>query len=577
MTVITELTSGRLIIFIRRSATLLSTFWDALRTRDICIVVTGRSTDRMYFVRLLNIINSIRQESMQNSLSVKLKQAAIGTWSVTGNPIDLSAAFWLAAFLVIWTTPSYGATPPNILIILADDMGYGDLGCAGSQTLLTPHLDELANSGVRCTAAYVASAVCSPSRAGLLTGRDPRRFGYQANLNANANNYTTRPDLLGLPPNEKTLADHLKAAGYRTGLVGKWHLGTAESFHPNRRGFDYFCGMVQGGHNYFPETVDHTIERNGTKLDTFSSSYLTDFFTDECVEFITPSLPKENRKPWFLFASYNAPHTPMQATDSDLQRFQHIKDKRRRTYAAMVYALDRGIGRIRKQLRETGQWKNTLCVFFSDNGGATNNSSWNGPLRGVKGCLREGGIRVPMIWTWPTQLPAGKVCESVVSSLDLLPTFMEAAGSEVLPLESPMSHEDAGNRRRMNSLTGDYDGVNLLPVLKDPATNAHRRLYWRLQGQAAILDGTDKVTRLSHRRAQMHRVASDLGEANDLSSVEVTRTNELLNELGEWEFAMPTMPAWGSSPRWNGQSAKHYDDWLSRPEPGLSGSVQPEP
>ena len=200
---------------------------------------------------------------------------------------------------------------PNILLILADDMGYGDLGCMGSEHLMTPNLDQLAESGVLCTQAYVASAVCSPSRAGLITGRDPRRFGYEGNLNQTSSHYATRPELLGLPPGEHTLGNHLRDAGYRTGIIGKWHLGTGELFHPQARGFDYFCGMLGGGHGYFPDPMKNQLERNGEPLREFSSPYLTDFFTDEAVRWIQENnRSNTNDKPWFLYLSYNAPHGP---------------------------------------------------------------------------------------------------------------------------------------------------------------------------------------------------------------------------------------------------------------------------
>lgn len=202
--------------------------------------------------------------------------------------------------------PCFGK--PNILFILADDMGYGDTGATGSTTIRTPNLDSLAASGVLCSQGYVPSAVCSPSRAGLLTGRDPRRFGYEGNLNDSAASYATRPELLGLPPGEHTLGDHLKAAGYATGLVGKWHLGDGGAFHPNRRGFDHFCGMLNGGHTYFPTAEKNHLERNGERLSDFSSPYLTTFFTDEALRFIDGV---GKGRPWFLYLSYNAPHTPM--------------------------------------------------------------------------------------------------------------------------------------------------------------------------------------------------------------------------------------------------------------------------
>ncbi len=472
----------------------------------------------------------------------------------------------LAAVHVAFTlTNAQAAERPNILIILADDMGYGDMGCMGSDHLMTPHLDALAKSGVLCTQAYVASSVCSPSRAGLLTGRDPRRFGYEGNLNAAADKYATRPELLGLPPGEHTLGDHLRSAGYTTALIGKWHQGTGELFHPNARGFDYFCGMLGGGHNYFPKPDDHQLERNGEHLQEFSSPYLTDFFTDEALSWLERDRPAN--QPWFLFLSYNAPHTPMQAKAEDMERFAHIQNKRRQTYAAMMYALDQGVGRMHSYLQESGQLQNTLITFFSDNGGATNNGSWNGPLSGTKGCLREGGVRVPMIWSWPGTLPAGEHHRAPVSSLDLLPTFLAAAGAKALPLGKPRSHEDRSNRKRMVALAGEYDGLDLLPQLKGDVAPPSRTLFWRLQGQAAVLDGPDKLIRLSHRPAQLFQPAADMGEQKDLATTAEKRLTSLFQKLADWEAKLPTVPLWGSSPYWDGDSAKHYESWPPRPEP----------
>jgi arylsulfatase B len=459
------------------------------------------------------------------------------------------------------------AAPANVLVILADDMGYGDLGCMGSQHLETTHLDELAKSGVRCAQAYVASAVCSPSRAGLLTGRDPRRFGYEGNLNQASSRYATRPELLGLPPGEHTLGDHLREAGYATALIGKWHLGTASLFHPRQRGFDYFCGMLGGSHSYFPEPDRNQLQRNGEPLRQFSSPYLTDFFTDEAIRWLDSQGSDDDDKPWFLFLSYNAPHGPLQATEEDLARFSEIQDPKRRTYAAMMYALDRGVGRLLDYLEQSGQRDQTLICFFSDNGGATNNGSWNGPLSGVKGCLKEGGIRVPMIWSWPERLPANTVHNGVVSSLDLLPTVMAAAGADALPLAPPRGHEDARNRNRMVQRFGAYDGQNLLPQLQDSGRAPRRTLFWRLQGQTAILDGSDKLITLSHRPPQLFRPGEDVEESVDRFDSDRTRADELFQMLGRWEAMLPTVPLWDSSPYWIGESANHYDRWQPRKEP----------
>ncbi|MFK8113925.1 MAG: sulfatase-like hydrolase/transferase [Rubripirellula sp.] len=473
----------------------------------------------------------------------------------------------LAALLLVPLQVSLAAADaPNILIVLSDDMGYGDLGCTGTKKLKTPNVDAMAGGGVLCTQAYVASPVCSPSRAGLMTGRDPRRFGYEGNLNQSAANYATRPELLGLPPGEHTIADHLKAAGYATSLIGKWHLGTGEGFHPHDRGFDYFCGMLGGSHSYFLDAEKNRLERNGQALTKFSSSYITDFFTDEAIDWIKTQ-ETEPSKPWFMYLSYNAPHGPMHATEEDLKRFEHIADVKRRTYAAMMWALDRGIGRVMDHLKETGEWDNTLVCFFSDNGGPKGNASWNGPFSGSKGCLLEGGVRVPMIWSWPQGLPGNQTHDGAVSALDLLPTFLAAAKAEALPLAAPRSHEDKNNRRKSVAKFGEYDGINLLPQLNGKAGPTRRTLYWRLQGQKAILDGDDKLISLSHRMPQLFRPATDLGETEDRISSDPTRANELFQMLGKWESLHATVPLWGSSPYWRDESAKQYDSLPARDEP----------
>ncbi len=463
--------------------------------------------------------------------------------------------------LTIFAT-SVAAAAPNILILLADDMGYGDMGCMGSKQLATPNLDALAASGVLCSQAYVASPVCSPSRAGLITGRDPRRFGYEGNLNQNAANYATRPELLGLPPGEHTLGNHLRSNGYDTALIGKWHLGKGDAFHPNQRGFDHFCGMLGGSHGYFPKPDKNQLESNGQALREFSNPYLTDFFTAEALGWL-----ESRTKPWFMFLSYNAPHGPLQATDEDLAKFAHIKNKKRRTYAAMMSALDRGVGKIQTKLKESEQLENTLIVFFSDNGGATGNASWNGPLSGVKGCLREGGVRVPMIWSWPSKLPKGTRCEAPVSSLDLLPTFLAAAEGTALPLRNPLAHEDKRNYAKATKSFGAYDGVDLLPLLKGESTSTKRTFFWRLQGQAAIRSGADKLIRLAHRPAQLFKPATDLAEAEDLAPQRSESFQSLFRQLAEWEATLPTVPLWGSSPFWSRESAKNYDKWLPHDEP----------
>ncbi|MGD7653751.1 MAG: sulfatase-like hydrolase/transferase [Verrucomicrobiales bacterium] len=474
--------------------------------------------------------------------------------------------FSKAGFLVLIVALALPASAktPNILFILADDMGYGDMGLTGSRTIKTPNLDALARSGVFCTQGYVPSAVCSPSRAGILTGRDPRRFGYEGNLNDAAENYATRPELLGLPPGELTLGDHLRAAGYRTGLIGKWHLGAGGAFHPNQRGFDHFCGMLNGSHSYFPTAEKNHLERNGKPLTEFSSPYLTSFFTDEALDWTGSG---DSDSPWFLFLSYNAPHTPMEATKEDLALYSDIKSGKRRTYAAMMHSLDQNIGRLITHLNDTRQLENTLIAFLSDNGGATTNASWNGRLSGAKGSLREGGVRVPFFLSWPGTLPQGNTYPQPVSALDLLPTFLAAAGADPLPQRQPLSHEDRKNHQRMTETYGAYDGINLLPVLAGRETAPERLLFWRLQGQAAVLKGDHKLIALSHRPAQLFRPATDPGEQSDLSASQAETFRTLFTELGNWQSTLPTVPLWDSSPYWWGDSAQIYDTWAPRSEP----------
>ena len=233
----------------------------------------------------------------------------------------------------------------------------------------------------------------------------------------------------------------------------------------------------------------------------------------------------------------------------------------------MMYALDRGIGRIIEHLRSSSQLENTLVCFFSDNGGATGNASWNGPLSGVKGTLREGGVRVPMIWSWPTQLPRNQTHTGVVSSLDCLPTFLAAAGAKSLPLEPAPSHEDKKNRERATKMYGAYDGIDILGQLSGTTEPARRSLHWRLQGQTAILDGSDKLIKLSHKPPQLFRPELDLSEATDRFDSDRTRAEELFQMLGEWESSLATAPLWDSSPYWIRESAKQYDGYPAKPEP----------
>ena len=346
-------------------------------------------------------------------------------------------------------------------------MGYGDLGCYGSKQIETPALDQLAADGIRCTDGYVAANVCAPSRAGLMTGRYPQRFGFEHNLNRD---FPTFPERLGIPKGQKTIADHLKTAGYRTGLVGKWHVGDSiPEMLPNARGFDFFFGMHNGSHDYFPTPENNHLMRNQDPVTQIRTPYLTDWFTDEAIDFVQ----KKDESPWFLFLSYNTPHTPMQAKEEDLARFAHIPNKRRRTYAAMQSCMDQNVAKILKTLQSNGQLENTLIVFFSDNGGSvTASAACNAPLRGMKGAFLEGGIRVPFIWHWPAGLPSGTEFNQPFSSLDILPTFMAAADAEMPPRVTGKAKEE-GRSLGWKEFVAVFEG----------------RRFWRCARATLLADG----------------------------------------------------------------------------------------
>ncbi len=415
------------------------------------------------------------------------------------------------------------ADKPNILIIVGDDMGYADVGFHGVRDIPTPNLDALAADGVRFTNGYVSGPYCSPTRAGLLTGRYQNRFGHEFNPGG----------AHGLPLSEQTLADRLRAAGYRTGLVGKWHLGNLAQMHPQQRGFDEFFGFLGGAHSYFEAKGILRGTEPVNELD-----YTTDAFGREASTFIE----QHDEKPWFLYLSFNAVHTPMQATDDRLSQFSNIADKQRRTYNAMMLAMDDAIGNVRKKLVETGQADNTLIAFISDNGGpampgVTVNGSNNAPLRGSKRTTLEGGIRVPYVLTWPGLIKPG-IFEQPAIQLDLHATALAAAGVDAQP-------------------EWKLDGVNLLPFLSGERTDApHDALYWRFGKQMAIRRGDWKLVRYDSTAdtqsaqtepvtaARLYNLAMDIHEDQDLSAANPDKVKELQASWDAWNQAN-VAPLWG--------------------------------
>jgi len=422
------------------------------------------------------------------------------------------------------------AEKPNLIIIMTDDMGWADVGFNGCKDIPTPNIDMIANEGVRFDEGYVSFPVCGPSRAGLLTGRYQDRFGFTTNPSIDPNNPKA-----GLPVEEETIAQVLRKADYNSAIIGKWHMGTHPDFHPLERGFDYFFGFLSGGHNYFPEhlTLNDLSEvkqkwewyrtkiiENRTKIETHD--YLTDELSDAAVRYIKKQA--EDDQHFMLYLAYNAPHTPMQATEKYLSRFPDINDKRRKTYAAMVSAVDDGVGRVLKTLEEKGLDENTIVVFLSDNGGANNNASDNGPLRGMKGDLFEGGIRVPFAIRWKGTIPQGQTYKKPVSSLDIMATIVSL------------------NKIEINS-DRPLDGVDLVPYLtgKDNG-NPHDQLFWRKweHSAMAIRKGDFKLVANHNKEQQLpelYHLGDDHSEENILQNKEAVY-DDLMTEWNQWNAEM---------------------------------------
>ncbi|WP_339751060.1 sulfatase-like hydrolase/transferase [Algoriphagus aquimarinus] len=387
----------------------------------------------------------------------------------------------LILVLVIASQLAFARQQPNIVFILSDDAGYADFGFQGSLDMLTPNLDRLAAAGVKFTQAYVSAAVCGPSRAGLLTGKYQQRFGFEEN---NVPGYMTESclpdDEMGLPLDQKTMADYLKALGYQTALFGKWHQGNSDKFHPLNRGFMEFEGFRGGARSYFPFDKNNPNIRPEDRLEkgfgNFQEApiYLTDYLGDRAVEFVE----KNKDRPFFLMLSFNAVHAPMDARPEDLIMFEGLSAKRQKL-AAMTYAMDRACGILLEKLKELGLEENTLIVFTNDNGGPSDaNFSDNSPLSGTKANHLEGGIRVPFIMSFSGELPEGTSYDMPVSTLDLLPTFLHLAG------ENP-------------TLISGLDGVNLIPFVKGQDKNRpHEVLYWKKENRGAIRAGDWKLIRL---------------------------------------------------------------------------------
>ena len=425
----------------------------------------------------------------------------------------LSASVVVLATTVFFVTlPAPVTGPPNILLIVSDDQGYADAGFQGSKDIETPHLDRLAAAGIRFSNGYASHAYCSPTRAGLLTGRYQQRFGYEGNP-------LYDPSLhQGLPLTEKLLPEYLAAAGYATGWIGKWHLGSAPEFAPGKRGFQETFGVIGGNHAYLDWQTDNTVEvssaleRNGVAIDA-PQEHLTTVFGQEAAAFVERH---QEGKPWFLYLALTAPHVPHQPTIERRKQFAHIPDLKRRLYAAQVSLMDDAIGATLDALHDTQQLDNTLVIFLSDNGGAIKTGADNAPFRAGKGSIYEGGVRVPYVISWPARLDDAGTDSRMVSSLDVFATALAAAGV-AMPTDKK------------------YDSVNLIPFLNGENTSTpHAQLFWRSGKLSAVREGKWKLVRKGDNEIQLYDLELDSSEQHNLASQRQNRVAELNTLLSNW-------------------------------------------
>ncbi len=443
---------------------------------------------------------------------------------------------------------------PNIVLIYADDMGWGDVGYHGVEDILTPNIDKLAAGGVHFSQGYVSASVCGPSRCGLMTGVYQQRMGCGENPNTNGFPQAPKFPFAGLPRSQPLLSEMLKSSGYRCGMVGKWHLGLHETMRPNARGFDYYYGFLNGAHDY--EKALPVFGKNkglwplfrNNELQPEYGGYLTDTFSDEAVDFIGRS----KEQPFFLYVAYNAVHHPWQVPEEYLERTQELSDiEDRRFFAGMVLAMDDGVGRIMEALEEAGVGDDTLVLFISDNGtprgqglehapkdmqkergGCTMSSA--GPFRGFKGDTFEGGIRMPFVMHWPGKIEPGTRYDHPVVNLDVAPTILAQLGVEQTFRGLP------------------FDGVDLMPYLNGAKGDErpHDLLYWRRDDDYAIRKGDWKLAWNDtscppDSDAMLFNLADDPGEHRDLSIEHADIKRQLQDEFDAWDCRLPPSQCWG--------------------------------
>ena len=393
-------------------------------------------------------------------------------------------------------------TRPNIIIFYADDLSWAETGCQGNRQIPTPHIDSIAAGGLRCTQGYVAATYCSPSRAGLMTGRYPTRFGHEFNEMAR----TGGP---GLPLSETTLAARLKPLGYSTTCIGKWHLGESAACRPTQRGFDEFFGTLGNTPFFHPERfVDSRISSDVVAIED-PAFYTTDAYADRAVNWLTA----RGKEPWFLYLPFNAQHKPLEAPQKYLDRFPEIIDPDRKLFAGMMAAMDDAIGRVLAAVKARGEEEETLIFFIGDKGcPRAGTLPTNGSLRGFKAQTYEGGPRVPFLVQWKGRIPAGKTYDLPVMNLDVMPTCLAACGQPV------------GGGSQI------IDGVDLIPYFTGVKSGRpHDTLHWRFGKQWAVRSGDWKLVE-SHGGSgspELYNLAEDMGEQHDLAASEPQRMAEL--------------------------------------------------
>jgi len=450
-------------------------------------------------------------------------------------------SLWLFALL-----PLSAAERPNVVVILADDLGYGDLSCYGNERFQTPHIDRLAAEGLRFLDFHSNAPVCSPTRCGLLTGRYQQRAGIPGVIYAGFDENRHH----GLFPRETTIAEVLREAGYRTGLLGKWHLGYLEKFNPIHHGFDFFRGYVSGNIDYHSHFDRLGVKDwwNGRQI-ADEPGYSTHLITRHAVEFIERHSQsghgqdrngggRRREAPFFLYVAHEAPHSPWQGPQDPAFRVagknvpeQRSREFKERAYAEMVRELDRGVGEVVATLQRLDLAERTLVFFLSDNG--ANRYGSNGLLRGFKGSLWEGGIRVPAIAWWPGRIAAGKTSKDLATSLDLFPTILEVTGAS-----------------KPDSL--ELDGESLLDLVTAGTSLGDRRVFWKYLEERAVRFGRWKLL-WTGGHVDLFNLDSDAAETKNLAGEEPGRVQEMLQAYRQWEVDVSR----GATPQPSGTFQSH--------------------